>query len=100
MGTYRLIDAITAPVTVRVWSNADGRNRPARLTLSPGKTYVLPENDPLLVQELKGLKAKVKHTPELEESLKACNAEYKVEVCKTCGGRLKKIIYKMLEVAE
>lgn len=100
MGTYRLIDAINAPVTVRVWSNADGHNRPASITLTPGKTYALPENDTLLVSELKDLKAKVRYDATLEEALKACGAEYKVEVCRSCGGRLKKIIYKMLEVVE
>lgn len=91
---YRLIDAITIPVTLRMFPETR-KNGSVSYThyqvLEPGKLYET--EDPAQIQYLKDHKQKVRYTAEIENALKACGADYEIVYCKTCGGKRKDIEY-------
>ena len=64
----------------------------------PGKQYDEHIEDPVFVNALKGANKRVTYTPEREEALKKCGAKYEVKVCKSCGGKVKKIDIWLVEV--
>lgn len=101
MTHYKLIDAISVPITMYHLASKP-RNvitYDNYMRLEPGKTYVMPE-DEILAKSITNYKVEHRYTAELEDALKACNAEYEVRLCKSCGGRVKKIKYKIVEVIE
>lgn len=65
-------------------------------SLAPNKTYKLDfeiDEDALLRQTVS-----LKYTKEKEEYLKEENADYKVEVCRSCGGRKKTLKVTKAEI--
>ena len=48
----------------------------------------------------RGYKRKVRYNAELEEALKQNGVPYETEYCKSCGGRIKKISYRVVEVMD
>lgn len=95
---YKLISIISIPVTLRMFpKTTNGRTSYNHyIRLEPGKVYET--DDPAQIEYLKGHKEKVRYRPELEKSLKEIGAEYEVIMCKSCGGRVKKIEYRNVEV--
>lgn len=55
-------------------------------------------DDEALIQYLRDYRRKVKHTSQLENLLKSKGVPYETEMCKSCGGRVKKIKYQLVEV--
>lgn len=101
MASYKLIDAISVPITLY---NLASRPKNIitydnHMRLEPNKTYVLPD-DEVLAKSLANYTTERKYTTELEQTLKDCNAEYEVKLCKSCGGKVRKIKYKVIEVIE
>lgn len=101
MTHYKLIDAISVPITLyhlaakpRAVITYDNHMR-----LDPGKVYVMPE-DEVLAKSIANYTTEHRYTAELEQLLKDCNAEYEVRLCKSCGGKVRKIKYKIVEVIE
>lgn len=66
------------------------------IRLVPGIIYET--DDMALIEYFKGYKRKVRYNAELEQALKANGVAYDVEFCKSCGGKIKKISYKVVEV--
>lgn len=97
MAYYKLIDAVTTPQRLNVVGNINGARRYVRITLYPGKKYELPE-DELLLKSLKDVTVKVKYDKSLEETLKSLKVPYTVKKCPSCGGRVLKIEYHLVEV--
>lgn len=97
---YRLIEIEKIPVTLRMFpKTTNGRtsyNHYQRL--EPGKTYET--DDPAQMAYLKAHTEKVRYNAALETALKGAGIEYNVEMCKSCGGRVKKIEYHNIEVIE
>lgn len=99
----KLIDAIETPQTLNLAESkvVNGKRiavyKPRRFL--PGKKYEVPD-DPVFIQSLKNCKQKVKYTPETEATLKECGSSYEVVYCKSCGGRVRKIEYHVIEVVE
>ena len=104
MAKYKLNDAEkvrtliqTLPITktingreVVTWNN--------HTYLVPGKVYET--DDKAMIEFFKTYKRKVRHTAGIEEALKSANVPYEIELCRSCGGRVKKISYKVVEVLD
>ena len=68
------------------------------IRLVPGKVYET--DDQAMINFFKSYKRKVRHTAGIEEALKSANVPYEIEYCRSCGGRVKKISYKVVEVLD
>lgn len=100
MAQYRLNVAETVPVTLYMIPITHGNRVTYNnyLRLEPGKVYET--DDAATIQYLKEKVQKVKHTQAIENALKDNNIEYEVEYCRSCGGRVRKIKYHLIEVIE
>lgn len=59
---------------------------------------VLKTDDKALIEFLEGYKIKLRYNAELEKALQQNGVPYEVEYCKSCGGRIRKISYRPIEV--
>lgn len=66
------------------------------IRLIPGEVYQT--DDTAMISFFKNYKRKVRHTAGIEEALKSANVPYEIEYCRSCGGKVKKISYKVVEV--
>jgi len=96
---FKLIDAIDIPQTITASRRRNGITRQVHIKLMPGEKYEL-EDDEVFVASLKRAKVEKKYTTELEQKLKDSNIPYKEKVCRPCGGRVKHLIYCVVEVVE
>lgn len=99
MAYYKLIDAITVPMTINIATRQNGYTKYGHIRLEPHKEYEIP-NDDLLLKSLKTATSRQKYSEELEKLLEETGATYKVELCKSCGGKVKKIVYNVVEVID
>lgn len=97
--TFKLIDIINERTRVDVVFRKNGITKYSYITLDPGVEYELP-NDELFESSVRGAKFKKFYNRDMEEKLKSNNVPYKIEMCKSCGGRVKKLVYNPLEVIE
>ena len=101
---YRLNKAETVSITlyqVAVTKTINGKEIVTYnnyLPLSPGKVYET--KDEAMINWLKAYKRKVRYTSQLESALKANDVPYEVELCSSCGGKIRKISYHVIEVFE
>ena len=102
MAKYRLNSAETVQVqinNVAVTKAINGRNiitYSNYIRLVPGKVYETDDN--ATIEFFKNYKREVRHTAGIEEALKSANVPYELKFCRSCGGRVKKISYKVVEV--
>ena len=68
------------------------------IRLVPDKVYET--DDEAMINFFKAYKRKVRHTAGIEEALKSAEVPYEIEYCRSCGGRVKKISYKVVEVLD
>lgn len=68
------------------------------IRLAPGKVYET--DDKAMLDFFRAYKRKVKYTEEIERALKENNVPYEIEMCRSCGGRIRKIKYQVVEVEE
>lgn len=101
MANFKLIDAISVPMTMYHLASKPKNviTYDNHMRLEPKKLYKLPE-DEILAKSIRNYTVQHRYTPELEDALKACNATYEVKLCKSCGGKVKKIKYNIIEVIE
>lgn len=100
---YRLNSAEKVAVTlyyVPQTKKVNGRNivtyPPNYMKLVPGEVYET--DDEAMLEYFRNHRQKIRHTSAIEETLKANNVPYEIEMCKSCGGRVKKISYQLVEV--
>lgn len=98
-GYFELKDSIKQSVTVNAVMDVNGIKTYGFVLVVPGKRYAL-GTDPTLLSTLKAFSIESKYSPELVEQLKASGIEYDEHVCKSCGGRVKKLSYSPLEIVE
>lgn len=100
---FRLIPCIKTRTRVPVWVTKKFQNGttqiPSSVFLDPNTDYDLPD-DPVLVESLKKATSIKPYSDELKDSLEECGAKYKVNMCPSCGGRVKKIEFHLVEVVE
>lgn len=97
---YKLSEIVTTPTLLYVQQTASaGKTKWGSVRLIPGTIYET--EDHVLMDSLmaRGY-MKVPYNERLENRLKELGKEYTVEVCKSCGGRVKKIKYHAVEIVE
>ena len=104
MTQYRLNKAERVQVTINNVAKTKIINGKAIVTynnyirLAPNKVYET--DDEAMLNFFRSYKRKVRYNADLEANLKANGVPYEVERCKSCGGVVKKISYKVVEVME
>lgn len=68
------------------------------LKLVPGKVYVT--DDEAMLDYFRTYKRKVRFTAYLEKLLQEQSVPYEIEYCKSCGGKVRKISYRVVEVLD
>lgn len=97
---YRLNEVVTTPTVLYVQQTASlGRTKWGSVRLMPNKVYETDDEKLIESLRIKGY-LKVAYNERLEERLKELGKEYSVELCKSCGGRVKKIKYHAVEILE
>lgn len=66
------------------------------IRLVPGKVYET--DDEAMLNFFRAYKRKVRYTKEIERALKENDVPYEIEMCRSCGGKIKKIKYQVVEV--
>ena len=95
--TFKLLDVIKERTQVDVVYREHGITKYSYIVLDPNVEYEMP-NDELFQKSIIGCKFKKPYSRALEEALKANDIPYQVEMCKSCGGRVKKLVYNPMEV--
>lgn len=104
MAKYKLNDAEKVQVTINNVAKTKEMNGKPIVTysnyirLAPGVIYET--DDEAMLNFFKTYKRKVRYNAELEKALKENNVPYDIEFCRSCGGKVKKISYKVVEVME
>lgn len=68
------------------------------IRLSPGEVYET--DDEAMLNFFRAYKTKVRYTKEIEQALRANDVPYELELCRSCGGKIKKIVYRQVEVLD
>ena len=68
------------------------------INLVPGKTYET--DDEAMLSFFRAYRRKVRYNAEIERALKECNVPYDIEYCRSCGGKIRKISYQVVEVLD
>ena len=68
------------------------------INLVPGVIYKT--DDEAMLNFFRNYKRKVRYNAELERALTQNDVPFEIEMCKSCGGRIKKISYRPVEVIE
>lgn len=97
--TFRLISVIKNRTRIDVARKENGFLKYSYVVLDPGVEYEMPE-DSTFEASIRNCKFKKFYDRQMEEILIANNIPYKVEMCKSCGGRVKKLVYNPVEVIE
>lgn len=104
MTQYKLNKAEDVPVTINNVAKTKLINGKPIVTysnyikLAPSKVYET--DDQAMIDFFKSYKRKVRYNAHLEEVLKANGVPYEIERCRSCGGTVKKISYRVVEVME
>ena len=101
---YRLNKAEIVPIrlyNVAATKNVNGRNIVTytnSIKLAPNEVYET--EDEAMIQWFRGYRRKVRYSKQLENTLKEAGVPYEIELCRSCGGKIKKISYQVVEVME
>lgn len=68
------------------------------INLVPGVVYKT--DDEAMLNFFRNYKRKVRYNAEIERALKENKVPYEIEMCRSCGGKIKKISYRPVEVME
>lgn len=104
MTQYRLNKAENVQVTINNVAKTKQINGKAIVTYSnyirlvPGKVYQT--DDEAMLNFFRNYKRKVRYNAELERALRSNGVPYDIEFCRSCGGKVKKISYRVVEVME
>lgn len=104
MAKYRLNQAETVSATIYNVARTKVINGKPVVTysnyirLAPNKVYET--DDEAMISFFRSYKRKVRYNAGLEQALKKNNVPYDIEYCRSCGGKIKKISYALVEVME
>lgn len=91
---FKLYDLVKSPQTKLMQTT---EKKYQYVTIKPNKHYKLLD-DELMARISEQFKEKRKYSESLEKTLKDAGMDYKVVKCRSCGGRVKKLEYKTVEV--
>lgn len=101
---YRLNKAEIVPIrlyNVAATKNVNGRNIVTytnSIKLAPNEVYET--EDEAMIEWFRGYRRKVRYSKQLENTLKEAGVPYEIELCRSCGGKIQKISYQVVEVEE
>lgn len=101
---YRLNKAEIVPIrlyNVAATKNVNGRNIVTytnSIKLAPNEVYET--EDEAMIQWFRDYRRKVRYSKQLENTLKEADVPYVIELCRSCGGKIQKISYQVVEVME
>jgi len=104
MTEYRLNKAEKVSVTINNVAKTKVINGKSIVTysnyirLAPNTVYKT--DDEAMLNFFRAYKRKVRYTAEIERALKDNNVPYEIEMCRSCGGKIKKISYRVVEVLD
>lgn len=104
MTEYRLNKAEKVSVTINNVAKTKIINGKSIVTysnyirLAPNVVYKT--DDEAMLNFFKNYKCKVRYTAEIERALKDNEVPYEIEFCRSCGGKIKKISYRVVEVLD
>ena len=104
MTEYRLNKAEKVSVTINNVAKTKVINGKSIVTysnyirLAPNTVYKT--DDDAMLNFFRNYKRKVRYTADIERALKQNNVPYEIEFCRSCGGKIKKISYRVVEVME
>ena len=99
-GTYRLIDGIKTPQTIRVVRTENGKKSYSTARLIPGEVYQLEDDDNFIKSLFAAITSKP-YSESLKSSLESIGVPFKMERgCQSCGGRGGRLKYCVVEVNE
>ena len=91
---FKLYDLITSPQTKLIQTT---EKKYQYVTLKPKKHYKL-LSDEMMAQISEKFTEKRKYSDSLKKTLDDAGMEYEIVKCRSCGGRVKKLEYKTVEV--
>lgn len=94
----KVVDSVTNIYVTRRIEKPNGSYRKGEhMRLEPGVIYDT-DGDDVFEKSIRALMAKkIAYTAEMEQKFKDTGTDYKVIACKSCGGRVKKIEFKVVE---
>lgn len=98
---FKIKDGIGAVNTIRVAKQLNGITRYMHIRPEPGIAYEISKEesrDSGYINSLMNAEIEKHYSVELAEELKAVGIEPVERRCKSCGGKVKKLAYKVLEV--
>lgn len=104
MTEYRLNKAEKVSVTINNVAKTKVINGKSIVTysnyirLAPNTVYKT--DDDAMLNFFRNYKRKVRYTAEIERALKENKVPYEIEFCRSCGGKVKKISYRVVEVLD
>lgn len=104
MTKYRLNNAETRTVAINHVAKTKMINGRPIVTYSnyirliPGEVYQT--DDEAMLSFFRQYKVKIRYTAEAERALQEAGVPYDTELCPTCGGRIKKLVYRQVEVLD
>ena len=104
MAKYKLNNAENVQVTINNVAKTKIINGREIVTYSnyirlvPNKVYE--SDDEAMLNFFRKYRRKVRYTSDLENVLKSHDVPYDIEYCPTCGGKVKKISYQVVEVMD
>lgn len=99
---YRLNSAERIPVTLynvaktRRMNDRDVVTYANYIKLIPGEEYE--SDDEAMLNWFREYTRKVRHSKSVEDALSENGVPYEIELCRSCGGRIRKIVYHPVEV--
>lgn len=91
---FKLYDLVKSPQT-KLMQTTDKTYQ--YVTIKPNKHYKI-LSDELMERILENFTEKRKYSEALERTLKDAGMDYEIIKCRTCGGRVRKLEYKTVEV--
>ena len=104
MTEYRLNKAEKVSVTINNVAKTKDINGKSIVTysnyirLAPNTVYKT--DDEAMLNFFRAHKRKVRYTAEIERALQENGVPYEIEMCRSCGGKIKKISYRGVEVLD
>lgn len=104
MTEYRLNKAEKVSVTINNVAKTKVINGKSIVTysnyirLAPNTVYKT--DDEAMLNFFRAYKRKVRYTAEIERALQENGVSYEIEMCRSCGGKIKKISYRVVEVLD
>ncbi|MEI5994015.1 hypothetical protein [Candidatus Enterococcus mansonii] len=93
---FKLIDAIDTITTLNVASQKNGATVYNHVRLKPGECHEV-GNDQVFIRSLQNMQVERPYSLELVNELSSLGVKYTEKICKSCGGRIKKVSYSVIE---